>query len=367
MNNSKTGLLLELAGVSKRFGKTEVLREIDLGIADGEFICFLGPSGCGKSTLLRIIAGLEEQTGGRLVKNGNDISRLPASQRDVGILFQSYALFPNLSVRDNVAYGLVNRGMKRAEIAVRVDELLVLIGLPGMGDKLPGQLSGGQQQRIALARALAPSPGILLLDEPLSALDAKVRIHLRQQIKELQTRLNLTTIMVTHDQEEALTMADRIVVMNHGVIEQIGTPKEIYHRPASRFVADFVGKMNFLPGRLATDGRVAVGDVQLNVENIHTADGASAGTEVTIGFRPEEVCFRNVAVDSANSFAATIGEIEFLGATLRARLLCPALGEHPILVDFSSDDARQVALGSGKALQIMLRPEHIHVFPGGAA
>jgi iron(III) transport system ATP-binding protein len=360
MNIAHTDLLLELSGISKHFGRAEVLRGIDLGIADGEFICFLGPSGCGKSTLLRIIAGLERQTGGTVTKNGEDISRAPASQRDVGILFQSYALFPNLSVRDNVAYGLVNRGMKRAEITARVDELLALVGLPDTGDKLPGQLSGGQQQRIALARALAPSPGVLLLDEPLSALDAKVRIHLRQQIKELQTRLRLTTIMVTHDQEEALTMADRIVVMNHGVIEQIGTPAEIYHQPASRFVADFVGKMNFLPAAVTTGSSVSVAATQLQVRSQH-----ATGTKVTIGFRPEEICFRDIAGDAVNRFAARVGEIEFLGATLRARLHCEALGATPILADFPSDDARQMSLASGNTIQIMLRPEHIHVFADG--
>ena len=212
---------LRLAGIRKEFGAFTALSHIDLDIAKGEFVCFLGPSGCGKTTLLRIIAGLEVQTAGRIELAGRDISRLPPAKRDYGIVFQSYALFPNLSVFDNVAYGLVNRKQPRSAIAPRVHELLKLVGLPDSGAKFPSQLSGGQQQRIALARALATSPGLLLLDEPLSALDALERVRLRQEIRALQQRLGVTTIMVTHDQEEALAMADRIVVMNQGAIEPV--------------------------------------------------------------------------------------------------------------------------------------------------
>jgi iron(III) transport system ATP-binding protein len=212
-------------------------------VAQGEFVCFLGPSGCGKTTLLRIIAGLEVQSAGSVRQGGRDISRLPPAQRDYGIVFQSYALFPNLSVYDNVAYGLVNKGKARTTITARVAELLKLVGLPESAAKFPSQLSGGQQQRIALARALATAPGLLLLDEPLSALDALERVRLRQEIRALQQRLGVTTIMVTHDQEEALSMADRIVVMNHGRIEQIGSALEIYREPASPFVADLVGEV----------------------------------------------------------------------------------------------------------------------------
>src|SRR5437879_3499994 len=236
---------------------------------------FLGPSVCGKTTLLRSIAGLETQDEGTIVQGGRDISRLPAMQRDYGIVFQSYALFPNLTIFANVAYGLVNRRKGQDAIKRRVAELLKLIGLPDAGPKYPGQRSGGQQQRVALARALATSPGLLLLDEPLSALDAKVRVRLRHEIKQLQRRLGVTTIMVTHDQEEALTMADRIVVMNHGAIEQIGPPLEIYREPASPFVADFIGLMNFVAGTVVHDGVVRLGRVELACE----ADGLAAGTE----------------------------------------------------------------------------------------
>src|SRR3954464_3867989 len=237
---------LRIEHVVKRFGDFSALNDVSLAVEKGELVCFLGPSGCGKTTLLRIIAGLEVQTSGTILQNGRDISRLPPMMRDYGIVFQSYALFPNLTIYDNVAYGLVNRRLPKVEVRARVAELLTLIGLADSGGKYPGQLSGGQQQRIALARALATSPGLLLLDEPLSALDALERVRLRGEIRALQQRLGVTTIMVTHDQEEALSVADRIVVMNHGVIEQVGTPVDIYREPASPFVADFVGKVNRL-------------------------------------------------------------------------------------------------------------------------
>ena len=252
---------LEVRNLQKRFGDFTALGDVSLDVAEGEFVCFLGPSGCGKTTLLRAIAGLDPQTSGTIRQKGRDVSALPPAQRDFGIVFQSYALFPNLTVADNVGYGLVSRRQARGAIAKRVDELLALVGLPDAGPKYPAQLSGGQQQRVALARALATSPGLLLLDEPLSALDARVRLRLRHEIKALQRRLGVTTIMVTHDQEEALTMADRIVVMNQGAIEQVGTPQEIYRQPTTAFVADFVGSMNFLAGTLVAPDRVKVGDL----------------------------------------------------------------------------------------------------------
>jgi putative 2-aminoethylphosphonate ABC transporter ATP-binding protein len=237
---------LRVEGLTKDFGNFTALKNVSLAVSKGEFVCFLGPSGCGKTTLLRIIAGLETQTSGQIEQAGRDISDLPPSQRDFGIVFQSYALFPNLTVEQNIAYGLQSIESDRSKIRKRTAELLELVGLPEQGPKYPAQLSGGQQQRIALARALAISPGLLLLDEPLSALDAKVRAYLRHEIKLLQRRLGVTTIMVTHDQEEALSMADRVVVMNHGIIEQTGSPTEIYREPASLFVADFIGSMNKL-------------------------------------------------------------------------------------------------------------------------
>src|SRR5438477_4460688 len=255
---------LKLEGIRKTFGRFTALETIGLAVERGELVTFLGPSCCCKTTLLRIIAGLETQDAGTSVQGGRDISRLPPMKRDYGIVFQSYALFPNLTIFDNVAYGLVNRRKGRDEIHRRVGELLKLVGLPDSGAKYPGQLSGGQQQRLALARALATSPGLLLLDEPLSALDAIERLRLRGEIRALQQRLGVTTIMVTHDQEEALSMADRIVVMNQGIIEQIGTPEDIYREPASAFVADFVGTMTFLDAEVASPTALRIGTLQFH-------------------------------------------------------------------------------------------------------
>ena len=242
---------LRIRNLVKRFGAFTALQDVSLDVYRGEFVCFLGPSGCGKTTLLRAIAGLDPQDEGTIEINGRDVSRLPPAARDFGIVFQSYALFPNLTVAGNVGYGLVNRRKARAAIRARVRELLTLVGLSDQETKYPVQLSGGQQQRVALARALATSPGLLLLDEPLSALDARVRLRLRDEIKSLQRRLGVTTIMVTHDQEEALAMADRIVVMNQGVIDQVGMPQEIYRAPTTPFVADFVGSMTFLDAEIS--------------------------------------------------------------------------------------------------------------------
>ncbi|NOV03805.1 ABC transporter ATP-binding protein [Paenibacillus planticolens] len=236
---------LSLRNLSKHFGKQTALQEINLDIHQHEFICLLGPSGCGKTTLLRILAGLEKADGGHLTIGGKDITSVPAGKRNFGMMFQSYALFPNLSVSENIAYGLRNR-LTKSQIVDRVDELLGLVELEQQRHKVPSQLSGGQQQRVALARALAFSPDCLLLDEPLSALDAKVRVKLRREICRLHRQFGMTTIMVTHDQEEALTMADRIVVMNQSRIVQIGTPNEVYERPNSPFVADFIGAVSFI-------------------------------------------------------------------------------------------------------------------------
>src|SRR5438477_1969397 len=285
MNNRSAAPFLRIRDLERRFGQFTALKDIDLDVVRSEFVCFLGPSGCGKTTLLRAIAGLDPQDEGLIEIAGRDVSRLPPAARDFGIVFQSYALFPNLTVAANVGYGLVNRRAGKAEMDARVAALLALVGMPEQGTKYPVQLSGGQQQRVALARALATSPGLLLLDEPLSALDARVRVRLRDEIKQLQRRLGVTTIMVTHDQEEALAMADRIVVMNHGVIEQVGTPSEIYRAPATPFVAEFVGTMNFLHGRLASGTCVEIGDVAIAVGN---AEGLAAGSAVVVCLRPED-------------------------------------------------------------------------------
>ena len=282
---------LSLTHLHKAFGNFVALQDINLDIVPGELVCFLGPSGCGKTTLLRIIAGLEVQTRGTILQAGKDISNAHPAERDYGIVFQSYALFPNLSIADNVAYGLVNRKVARNVVQQRVHELLTLVGLPGSGAKYPSQLSGGQQQRIALARALATSPGLLLLDEPLSALDALERVRLREEIRTLQQSLGVTTIMVTHDQEEALSMADRIVVMNHGCIEQVGTPTEIYREPASAFVADFVGQVNVLPGTV-TEQTLHLGEMRIPLSDMPSK--AHAQGNVKVYLRPEDVLARPI-------------------------------------------------------------------------
>ncbi len=347
---------LEVRNLHKRFGDFVALGDVSLDVGEGEFVCFLGPSGCGKTTLLRAIAGLDPQTSGTIRQKGRDVSALPPAQRDFGIVFQSYALFPNLTVADNVGYGLVSRRLRRADIASRVRELLALVGLPTEGAKYPAQLSGGQQQRVALARALATSPGLLLLDEPLSALDARVRLRLRHEIKALQRRLGVTTIMVTHDQEEALTMADRIVVMNHGAIEQVGTPQEIYRRPATAFVADFVGSMNFLAGTLSAPDRVSVGAVSFDCP---PQDGLAPGAPVRLCIRPEDVRVRDLPSGIANRLAVEVAELDFVGAFCRATLRA---GEVGLVADFSSNLFRELGVEEGRRLEIALPPDRLRVF-----
>ena len=348
---------LDLRHIRKEFGGFTALHDINLGIRKGEFVCFLGPSGCGKTTLLRIIAGLEVQTAGEIWQAGRDISRLPPAERDYGIVFQSYALFPNLSIFDNVGYGLVNRKTPRAQVVSRVDELLKLVGLPGSGSKFPAQLSGGQQQRIALARALATSPGLLLLDEPLSALDALERVRLRQEIRSLQRTLGVTTIMVTHDQEEALSVADRIVVMNQGMIEQIGTPLQIYRDPATPFVADFVGKINVLSGRLRPGRDLRIGASRFDCE--HDTD---AERDVKIYLRPEDVLARPIAPGDANVFDGAIDKIEFLGSYCLVRVNAEAIGAQPITVYLSLNFLAEQKLEVGSRLPLKLLPERMRLF-----
>ncbi|WP_286237554.1 putative 2-aminoethylphosphonate ABC transporter ATP-binding protein [Neptuniibacter halophilus] len=348
---------LEIKDVIKEYGNFTALKGISLDINEGEFISFLGPSGCGKTTLLRAIAGLDIQTSGTVLQGGEDISALPPNMRDFGIVFQSYALFPNLTVAQNVAYGLESRKTEKDEIARIISGLLVTVGLPGSQHKYPSQLSGGQQQRVALARALATSPGLLLLDEPLSALDAQVRIHLRKEIKALQHKLGVTTIMVTHDQEEAMTMADRIVVMNHGVIEQVGTPQEIYQRPASAFVANFVGTINLMPCFASSEDSIDMIGVQLKCQ----CDAGLVGQKAVVAIRPEDVVIRNVADGDTNSLDVVIDELEFLGSFARATL---SHGRGMSLIaEFSMNVMRDFSIQVGKAVKIALPVEHLRLFP----
>ncbi|MGI9524859.1 MAG: putative 2-aminoethylphosphonate ABC transporter ATP-binding protein [Hyphomicrobiaceae bacterium] len=359
---------LQISNLSKLFGGFTALKDIALTINEGEFVCFLGPSGCGKTTLLRAIAGLDIQTTGTIVQAGKDISNLPSSERDFGIVFQSYALFPNLKVSRNVAYGLENMRLPRGQIRARVQELLELVGLSDQGDKYPAQLSGGQQQRVALARALATSPGLLLLDEPLSALDARVRSHLRHEIKQLQHQLGVTTIMVTHDQVEALTMADRIVVMNHGVIEQVATPVEVYREPTTLFVADFIGEMNKVPCTITGPDQVKLGRHHLRSRE----HGLVVGTSATMAIRPEDIVPHGDGAlpigqadardEPSNAMRARIGEMEFLGSFWRALLVDGDIGNTEMFADFSINAVRRMGLAEGIDIEIELPAERVNVF-----
>ena len=354
---------LAITGLWKRFGSFVALRDINLDVQGGEFVCFLGPSGCGKTTLLRAVAGLDPQDQGKVIIGGRDVSDAPPADRDFGIVFQSYALFPNLTVGKNVAYGLVNRRWSGADIRRRVQELLALVGLGDQEHKYPVQLSGGQQQRVALARALATAPALLLLDEPLSALDAKVRVRLREEIRTLQRRLGVTTIMVTHDQEEALAMADRIVVMNHGAIDQIGTPAEIYRKPATAFVADFVGEMSFIDATVTGSRRVRAGALDLVCVDDR---GMSSGTQIRLGLRPEEVRVRGVEASDANAVMVRVAGLSFLGPFCRVRLR-PEVEAGEFVADFSANLMRDLGVAEGQRLTVALPPEALRVFVQGEA
>lgn len=351
---------LEIRGVQKNFGSFVALQRIDLAVRQGEMLCLLGPSGCGKTTLLRIIAGLEVQSAGSLFQHGRNISTFAPEQRDYGIVFQSYALFPNLNVADNISYGLVSRRAKKAEVSARVQELLTLVGLPTSGHKYPSQLSGGQQQRVALARALASKPGLLLLDEPLSALDAIERVRLRAEIRRLQQHFGVTTILVTHDQDEALSMADRVVVMNQGTIEQIGTPQEIYERPATPFVAAFVGKVNILRATALGGSRFRIGTLELECTDCDT--DYLLGAAVNLYLRPEDYLVGHLTHATPAQLATTVRQVEFLGGSCLAELSCEALGEQTVTFQFSLNQMRDLNISVGAPLQVALRAQRLRAF-----
>jgi iron(III) transport system ATP-binding protein len=353
---------LQIENLTKHFGEFVAVQELSLEINSGEFICFLGPSGCGKTTLLRAIAGLDPQSSGSIIQAGKNISNLPPSERDFGIVFQSYALFPNLTVFQNVAYGLENQRLPKAEIRKRVTDLLELVGMPEQTNKYPSQLSGGEQQRVALSRALATSPGLLLLDEPLSALDARVRSGLRQEIRALHERLGVTTILVTHDQEEALSMADRIVVMNHGRIEQVGTPEEIYSTPASPFVADFIGVMNFMQGEITSSGTVRIGENSINCETANIPEGR----KVSLTVRPEDIlCHADAKSDqssSENSFSVKVESLEFLGSFCRLILRGPE-GFGKLKADLSTQHVHKLNVTPEVTLTAEFPSRNLLVYP----
>ncbi|PZF78923.1 spermidine/putrescine ABC transporter ATP-binding protein [Aestuariivirga litoralis] len=308
---------IQLNGLAKQFGPTRVVNDFSLSIPKGAFVSLLGPSGCGKTTVLRMLAGLEQPSAGSITIDGKDVTTLKANQRQIGMVFQAYALFPNLTVAENVAFGLRVAGRPRTEIDRRVAEMLELIGLPDLGARYPFQLSGGQQQRVALARAIAPRPRVLLLDEPLSALDAKIRVSLRSEIRAIQRELGITTVFVTHDQEEALSISDQVVVMYKGIAEQAGTPFEIYNAPKTSFVATFVGTLNVLQGEVedGAAGTVRVGEARLPLA---APIAAAKGARVALAVRPESVRLKGAETCDIE-VPADIQDVSFLGSVIRIR------------------------------------------------
>lgn len=308
--------LVRIEGISKRFGKTVAVHEMHLEIAKGEFVTFLGPSGCGKSTTLRILGGFERPDTGRVMLGGEDITGQAPERRHINMVFQDYALFPHMTVAQNMAFGLELKGMGRAAIATRLKELMAFLEISDFGDRYPSQLSGGQRQRVALARALAPDPSLLLLDEPLGALDAKLRTQVQLELKSIQRRTHKTFFFVTHDQNEALTMSDRIVVMNGGRIEQDGTPEDLYFRPQSRFVAEFVGETNLLEGQVrGRDGEDILFDwCGVTLRGRAHADAVKPGDDVAASLRLERVGLYPTKPETANALQGTIAERVFLGS-----------------------------------------------------
>jgi len=333
---------VEFKGVQRHFGAVTALQGLDMEIHPGELVALLGPSGCGKTTALRLLAGFDRPDAGTITVGGREVTKVPAHKRDMGMVFQAYSLFPNMSVRQNVAFGLRMRGRAKADRLTRADELLEMAGLGDAGDRYPYQLSGGQQQRVAIARALAIEPTVLLLDEPLSALDARVRHQLRAEIRQVQQRLGITALFVTHDQSEALSLADRVGVMKAGQLEQIDTPENVYRHPATPFVAEFVGAMNRVAGRIADDGQVVV--LGQRVAPIRP-DAYAPGTAIEALLRPEAL---EVTLDSAGP--GEIVERTFLGSSVRLRVSLE--DGHELLVEASSHGA-VMPLGARVALRVV--------------
>lgn len=343
-DREERGTSVSMVDLWCRFGKVQALAGLSVEIVPGELLALLGPSGCGKTTALRVLAGFEAATSGRVLVDGHDIQALPAQKRDMGMVFQSYSLFPNMTVVDNVAFGLRLRRMEPAQRRATAMSLLDMVELADRRHHYPHQLSGGQQQRVALARALAIEPRVLLLDEPLSALDAKVRVQLREQIRALQRRLCITTVFVTHDQEEALSIADRVAVMRGGRLEQVAPPRELYEKPATAFVAEFVGTMNRLPGRVVDGTTVRVLDRDLPARGLWGA--ACAGSEVAALVRPEHLRVR--PVPGANGIVSSIA---FRGAQSRVEVLLWA--DVAVRVDVASQEAALLSVGDSVEVSII--------------
>ena len=354
------GRNLRLENLTKLFGNLTAVDHVNLEVEEGEFLCFLGPSGCGKTTVLRMITGFETVTGGKILFDGKVINDLIPQKREFGIVFQSYALFPNMSVEENIAFGLKVRRMPKKALEERVDQMLDLVGLRDWRNLYPPQLSGGQQQRVALVRALAPNPQVLLLDEPLSALDAKIRVRLRAEVKRLQQELKKTMIYVTHDQEEALSIADRVVVMEKGKFRQVGKPIDIYKFPSSSFVADFVGTSNFFKGEWGEDW-VDIGKRKLKVWQKAPIGRA----EVLLAIRPEKIeVFKSdepqKGLEPSNLLPGRIDVVTFLGAAVR---LVINLDGEEIITDVIEKEFEQKQLRQGEEVFLYLPPEAFTVYP----
>ncbi|WP_245592699.1 ABC transporter ATP-binding protein [Actinomadura rifamycini] len=353
---------IELAGVEKSYGRTAAVRGVDLAVAPGEFFSLLGPSGCGKTTLLRMVAGFEEPSAGEVRLDGRGVNGIPAERRDVNMVFQSYALFPHMSVFDNVAFGLRRRGVGRAEVRARVGEMLEMVDLAGRERRRPAELSGGQQQRVALARALVNRPRALLLDEPLGALDLRLRQAMQDELKRLQRDVGVTFVYVTHDQGEALAMSDRMAVVNEGRVEQVGTPREVYERPATRFAAGFIGTSNVLDGEVVeASGGVAV--LGHGTDGRIEVPGAAVGTRLEVAVRPEKV---RLAVDEPPGrcrVRGTVTDVVYQGASTRYGVRTTAGADVSVLVQ-NADPVP--AAGRGDGVWLSWEPRHSYVIGDGA-
>lgn len=347
---------LEVNNLVKSFGSNTVVKGVSFGFDKGEFISLLGPSGCGKTTILRMIAGFEQPTSGSIKVDGQEITHLRPNQRQLGMVFQAYALFPNLNVGDNIGFGLKIAGMPAEQRRARVEEMLKLIGLPGFEKRYPYEMSGGQQQRVALARAIAPKPRLLLLDEPLSALDAKIRVSLREEIRAIQLDLGITTVFVTHDQEEALSISDRIVVMNGGNIDQLGAPHDIYNKPATRFVATFVGQLNNIEATVIDPvaHTVSIDGQTVTVPNM--PGSAVANAPISLTARPEVL---SVGAREGNdiTLTGTIADVTFLGSVIRLRV---QLGKNVVSLD-TFNDQRTAPPSRGEPVTISLASKDLLV------
>ena len=362
-----TSVGVQVDGVSRRYqhrvkGEIYAARDVRLAVRPGELLTLLGPSGCGKTTTLRMIAGFEKPDAGRVRFDGQDVTDLPANQRNIGFVFQNYALFPHLSIFENVAYGLRVRGAAADVIVKRVGDVLALVGLAGYEQQFSAQLSGGEQQRVALARAIVIEPRVLLFDEPLSNLDAKLRVQMRQEIRALQRRLGITTVYVTHDQEEAMAVSDRIVVMNQGSVVQEGTAEDLYYRPASEFVATFVGRVNLIAGTLAqaADGRLGVAALGTVISPAYVPEGLTIGDAVQLIVRPEALA---IGRDAETPLRATVASRTFLGEKIEYVVRCAGATLQTVRYNAGPSDV----FPEGSEVSVRFADDAVSVLPGKRA